>query len=181
MKKIIIALAFALGMAVAHADNTFPNITPGTTDDATEQLITPPRMPSELPKREFDYSTHPVMAFDPLEWVQIGADTKEKETYWLNVKSIEPDKANFVMIGMIQYDTDKIIQGVGTNVRRVFSEALVSCSNRGVYPLRDIYTTVDFHLVSFHRHSIPQGLMLLDEVPMFKLYPAAKEKICPKK
>jgi hypothetical protein len=180
MKRIILALVLAFGMAAAYADNTFPTITPGSADTPTESEIVPPGVATESPK-EMDYSKNPVVVFIASEWVQIGSDPNEKETYWLNVKSIDPEAENFMIVGMIDYGKDRIIQGVGTNVRRIFSEGIVECTRRIIYPFRDIYTTVDFHIVSLYRHSMPQGAMLLDDVPIFKMYPDAKAQICPKK
>jgi hypothetical protein len=183
MKQIIIALAFALGTIVSsYAGDSFPTIPSGSdADTPSEQQILPPGAVDGQPKKEIDYSKHPIIQFDPKDWIQIGTNDTEKETYWLQISSLDPTADQFIMVGMIQYEKDRIIQGVGTNVRRVFSEAVVVCFNRTVLPLRDVYTTEDFHLVSFHRHAVPQGMMLLDDVPMFKLYPDAKTKICPQK
>lgn len=180
---IIVALALSVALGTAYAaDNKFPTITPNSTEQPTEQEIVPPRAAgSQEAKKEMDYSKRLVISFIPEEWVQIGSDPKEKESYWLNTKSLDPNAQQFVIVGMIQYGEDRIIQGIGTQVRRVFSEAIVECSRRLVFPLRDVYATVDFHVVGLHRHPMPQGVMILDEVPMFKQYPDAKSKICPEK
>jgi len=159
MKKIITSIALMFGITVAYAGNNDYKDLSKPRDNAPE-VTTQPQNTTPAPKA--DYSNNPVVHWDESEWTLITKDETTKSNAWLQTKELDPYAKQVVIVGMVEFlDGDKYIQGAGSQIRRIFSEAMVDCERRIVYPLRDVYATVDFHVVGIHNHSVPKGAMSL--------------------
>lgn len=159
MKTIIALLGILVSFTIYAADPT-----PSTArklvvpqDDGT--TITVPDMATvpEAPKDPIDYSKRPVVHFEQDQWRLINDDTKQQAKFWANIVTIEAKDQNRSIVGMVEFYGERRYAGVGTQVSRVFGEAIIDCDKQIIYPIRDVYTTKDFHIVGVHNHHAPMG------------------------
>ena len=172
MKSIIIALSLFIS-SVAFAEN-YPDITrPAAAEELAPKIITPP---ADAVAAEPDYSKNPVVHFEEKDWLKIGSVDGPKRDFYVNVKQIDPYAVQQVLVGMVVFQQEQKIAGVGVHVKRIFGEAVVSCDVNTMFPMRDIYTTDDRHIISIQTQQMPHGAMSLNG-----LSPAITSKICQKK
>jgi len=163
--KNILALVLLLTAFSVFADNAtlpkFKDLTPvpGQQEQAGSPVITEE---APVPQKEIDYTTRPKVNFEENEWTMVRADKENGQKFWLKTNDIDQDAEKIVVVAMIEFPSDIIVPGVGTQIRKVFSEAIVDCPTRMMYPLRDVYTTVDRHIVGIHTVRMPLGAMQLN-------------------
>ena len=179
MKTLITLIAICFGIGVANAAGNYPSLAPGAEEAAPETSVVPPFHPNQTPPapgKEMDYSDRPVVQWNPGDYTKlkdINMEKAGKASWWLNTKALDPVARTQLVHGMIVFETPQNIMGVGTQISRIFSTAVLNC-DRGIFvQLNDVYTTLDSHVVGFHRQAPSQGI-----VPLTDMKEIFEGKVC---
>jgi len=179
MKTLISLVAVCLSIGIANAAGNYPSLAPGAEEAAPETRVVPPFTPNPATPqkdKEMDYSDRPVVQWNPNDYTRmkdINLEKAGKAGWWLNTKALDPTAKTQLVHGMVVFETPQKIMGIGTQISRIFSTAVLDCE-RGIFvQLNDVYTTLDSHVVGWHRQGPSQGI-----VPLADMKEIFEGKVC---